>query len=904
MNKRRIVVLLLVALLLLFPCSAYGANAVPSEVLDARESVVRIFSIVNDGGSSGTGFAIGDSTPVKYVATNYHVVDNNPDTIEIWIDRYNYVKASIYEANPDADLCILKLDSPVDMPPSILEDINEPKAGDAIYALGFPGTADCMSDEHAKGAEEITITDGIISALKEKALSEGGPNVALLQINAAISHGNSGGPLLNEQAHIIGINTFGFGDQINAAISINELITMLKARGIPYKVNEVEIQPEVAIAAEQSEPEQPEEEVKAVGTEENSAEKQQAESSFPWVLVVSIAAAITIIILVILLIRKDRSKDSVQGAIPFNVFLEAAHIGIEQKLSAMLSLVQQVESLHQKGKFNLNICPENIHVLDNRAVLNKKAKNKGNICQGYAAIELYNTGMPKGPWTDVYAISAILYQIFNGYAPVVPYKRDNTPIHFAQEGARFMQLKEGIVRGLAIEPRHRTIRLNEIIGLMQKTLADYQPTKNHGFASVQYVPPNQKPQPSVARPVQNYSQPASMQNAYVSNAKRRQGIKKVFLIPIICIAALVLIGGGLLLYLENNYQQAVNYIDDESYMRAEDVLQRVPQFYKDSQQLFEYTEAAVLLEKGDYKEAKGVFEQLGKYKDAPDKVLEASYGFAKELLNDGKYQDAKELLEDLGGYKDAENLMNEADLIKVQSWLEEGKLDDAEKELKRLIELGYDKAKELLPDIDYHRALGYIESDKKLEALKILLSLDDYEDTNQVLETLKKDVYDEAVKMVNEKSVGAASSRFSLLSGYHDANDYLELIDLLYKVTKSYWNEFTYSDYQKLVGFKHLFNIGEYYMTNGAIYYFLEGRWKDALGNYFAMVHEDEHFYPYFNMPSHDGEYYDIVDQVFTSYKDMDDYVGNVDLRFEYVDEDTIRIYCYKNGRTYKLERE
>lgn len=94
MNKRCIVVLLLVAVLLLFPCSAFGANAVPSEVLNARESVVRIFSYANDMYSGGTGFAIGDSSPVEYVATNHHVIDNNPNIIKVWIDRYNYVEAS------------------------------------------------------------------------------------------------------------------------------------------------------------------------------------------------------------------------------------------------------------------------------------------------------------------------------------------------------------------------------------------------------------------------------------------------------------------------------------------------------------------------------------------------------------------------------------------------------------------------------------------------------------------------------------------------------------------------------------------------------------------------------------------------------------------------------------------
>lgn len=910
MNKRCIVVLLLVAVLLLFPCSAFGANAVPSEVLNARESVVRIFSYANDMYSGGTGFAIGDSSPVEYVATNHHVIDNNPNIIKVWIDRYNYVEASIYEAKPDADLCILKLDSPVDIPPSILEDINEPKAGDAIYTLGFPGAADYISDEDAKGAEEVTITDGIISALKEGTMTKGGPVVSLLQMNAAISHGNSGGPLLNEQGHIIGINTFGFDNtQINAAISINELIIMLKARDIPYKVNEVEIQPQVAIAAEQSELEQSEEKTEAVNTEEEkSEEKRQAEPSLPWVLVISVVAVITIIILVILLVRKDRSKASGQGAIPFDAFLGAAHIGIEQKLSVMLSLVQQVESLHQKGKFNLNICPQNMHVLNNSAVLNKKPKYKGAICQGYSAVELYNTGMPKGPWTDVYAISAILYQIFNGYAPAVPYEREHTPVRFVQDDVRFIQLQDAVVRGLAIEPRHRTIRLNEIIGIMQKTLAGYQPITNKNFASassVQHVQYVQKPQPSVTHPVQNYSQPASMQNAYTNNIRRKPGIKKAVLIPIICISVLVLIGGGLFLYLENNYQQAVSYIDDESYSSAEDVLKHVPQFYKDSQQMLDYTQAAGLLEKGDFKDAKKEFERLGRYKDAPDKVQEASYGFVKQLLSDGQYAEAKELLKDIMDYKDANELVNEADLVKAQSWLEEGKLEDAESEINRLIELGYDKAKDLLPGVDYYRAKSFIKNNNYVDALELLLTLDsDYKDTTKLVNSVKDDVYDEAIDLFNSNSLVQAAKNFEMLSGYSDSNDYIKLIELLDKASKTYFTEFTKSDYQSLLSYKHLFDIEKYYMYDAIIYHFLEGRWEDSAGNYFTLSYEDQHFYPTFSMPVHEGDYYEITANVFIIYVKQDDRYGHRDFRFEYVNENKIKIYSFINRKTYTLTRQ
>lgn len=84
--------------------------------------------------------------------------------------------------------------------------------GDAVYAVGFPAKADYLSDKEAHTSADATITDGIVSAIRETTISGHSTPLKLLQINAAINPGNSGEPLFNVSGEIVGINTYGIND--------------------------------------------------------------------------------------------------------------------------------------------------------------------------------------------------------------------------------------------------------------------------------------------------------------------------------------------------------------------------------------------------------------------------------------------------------------------------------------------------------------------------------------------------------------------------------------------------------------------------------------------------------------------------------------------------------------------
>jgi S1-C subfamily serine protease len=104
---------------------------------------------------------------------------------------------------PGKDVAILKLPQGNDYPTVRVGDDKSIRVGDQVFALGYPGVAtfnDLISEE---SISEATLTRGIISAKKN--MRDGWE---VLQTDAAITHGNSGGPVLNEQGEVIGLITF------------------------------------------------------------------------------------------------------------------------------------------------------------------------------------------------------------------------------------------------------------------------------------------------------------------------------------------------------------------------------------------------------------------------------------------------------------------------------------------------------------------------------------------------------------------------------------------------------------------------------------------------------------------------------------------------------------------------
>jgi S1-C subfamily serine protease len=161
---------------------------------------------------NGSGLIISKS---GYIITNHHVIEDAEDIeVEFLLnDKIQKFNAEVVQIDKVNDLAVLKI---FDMN---FDGMNEPPynfklrgsdVGTKVYAFGYPMALSIMG-------KEIKVTDGMISS---KTGFDG--NITTYQITAPIQGGNSGGPLFDEQANLIGINSSGIRKDIadNVAYSI------------------------------------------------------------------------------------------------------------------------------------------------------------------------------------------------------------------------------------------------------------------------------------------------------------------------------------------------------------------------------------------------------------------------------------------------------------------------------------------------------------------------------------------------------------------------------------------------------------------------------------------------------------------------------------------------------------
>jgi putative serine protease PepD len=145
------------------------------------------------GQAQGSGFVYDAD---GHVVTNHHVVANGT-SFEVRFSDGSTYDAELVGSDPSTDLAVLKVDAPAGLlRPLALGDSADVAIGDGVVAIGSP-----------YGLEE-TVTSGIVSALDRTIESTNGYSIpGTIQTDAAINHGNSGGPLLNAQGEVIGVNS-------------------------------------------------------------------------------------------------------------------------------------------------------------------------------------------------------------------------------------------------------------------------------------------------------------------------------------------------------------------------------------------------------------------------------------------------------------------------------------------------------------------------------------------------------------------------------------------------------------------------------------------------------------------------------------------------------------------------
>ncbi len=212
--------------------------------------------------SYGSGFFVdSDDDEVEYLVTNHHVVSDHltmgsgegqnvelddgtvvsvRSRLLVFFDEDDYVEAKVVDSNDVDDLALVKISRPTDerkyltlCPPT------DEMQGQSAYAIGFPDAAESVGASSQWGVNDVSITSGSISRL----VDETGTLTPLVQTDAVISPGNSGGPLVNANGEVLGVNTKGIttiydssSREVFYAVNVSEVIAMLQKNAVTFKL--------------------------------------------------------------------------------------------------------------------------------------------------------------------------------------------------------------------------------------------------------------------------------------------------------------------------------------------------------------------------------------------------------------------------------------------------------------------------------------------------------------------------------------------------------------------------------------------------------------------------------------------------------------------------------------------
>ena len=194
---------------------AYNKVAPAAVVVSTKSVTQGYFMQTQEVEGIGSGFIINEE---GYILTNYHVIDGAKE-VTVTLSDGREVTASVVNYDENQDVAMIKItDESVKIPATVeLGDSDSLQPGEEVIAICTPLSTELSS----------TVTKGIISATSRSVAVESGVTMNLIQTDAAINAGNSGGPLVNTKGEVVGINSSKISGEavegIGFSIPINDI---------------------------------------------------------------------------------------------------------------------------------------------------------------------------------------------------------------------------------------------------------------------------------------------------------------------------------------------------------------------------------------------------------------------------------------------------------------------------------------------------------------------------------------------------------------------------------------------------------------------------------------------------------------------------------------------------------
>ncbi len=189
------------------PAQVYASNVNSTVGITTTLTTTNFWGYQTTSAASGSGFIISRD---GYILTNFHVIDGS-DSISVSLFDGRTYEAAVIGYDESNDIAVLKVNAQ-DLAPVILGDSDKLNVGDTVVAIGNP-----------LGELTFSLTSGSVSAKDREVTFSGSVSMKLIQTDAAINSGNSGGALFNLYGEVVGVTNAKYSGSSNSSATIDNI---------------------------------------------------------------------------------------------------------------------------------------------------------------------------------------------------------------------------------------------------------------------------------------------------------------------------------------------------------------------------------------------------------------------------------------------------------------------------------------------------------------------------------------------------------------------------------------------------------------------------------------------------------------------------------------------------------